>query len=323
MLRRIAFLGFAWLLASCDGFSSAPKINRVVSEVNGFDLVLEDSSGRAPFGLFEVGYAIKANYEYFTYRGMRYSSVGGGSVVIQPVTESPAQYLVRETVISSEKSGAVKSSFLQVIERRTGQELARRQLVARAVEEGTGWTGDHALKFVRSVLKSPQPPGEAWWGGKKYPDATAEVQVIPSQDTVRLPVDYAARDCGQTLRIERRPYNSTLRGATFEFLPREPLKFVICSFDRVLVASGVYASNLHLDLLSMNGEHVAQGYVKLPLPLEAHWASISNLTVLGANIEATILTNRKVGNSVEAYSRVQIKALLKCHRIDCTAESAR
>ena len=94
LLKLIAFLGFALILASCERISTAPKIDRVVDDVGGFDLVLADSSGRAPFGLFEVGYAIKSNYAYFTYRSMRYTSVGGGSVLIQPVAKSPAQYEV-------------------------------------------------------------------------------------------------------------------------------------------------------------------------------------------------------------------------------------
>jgi hypothetical protein len=323
LLKLVAFLGVAWVLASCEKITAAPKIDRVVDDADGFDLVLEDSAGRAPFGLFEVGYAIKANYAYFTYRRMRYSSVGGGSVLIQPVSYSPAQYEVRETVISVADNGTVNASLLQVIEKRTGVELARRKLVAHAVEDGTGWTGDHALNFIRSVLKSSQPPGHAWWGGPQYPIAVADVKVMPSQDASPFPVNFGASTCGQTLGIERRPSNATLRGSSFEFLPRAPLQFAICGSEHVLVASGVYASDLHLDLLNTRGDHIAQGYVRLPLPLEARWASMSRLSVDGANVEATVLANRGSGNSLAPYARVQVKATLKCHRSDCTAESVR
>lgn len=322
MLKLVAVLAAACVLASCDRMTAGPQIHRVVDDVGGFDLVLDDPSGRAPFGLFEVGYAIKANYAYFTYRGMQYSSVGGGSVLIRPAADSPAQHEVRETVISMEEGGTVSTSLLQVIDKRTGKELARRKLVAHAVENGTGWTGDHALDFVRSVLKSPQPPGHAW-GGPQYPVASADIQVSALHDASPSLVDPGASTCGETLTVERRPSDSMLRGPSFQFLPRAPLQFVICGSGHVLVASGVYASDLHLDLLSTRGDPIAQGHVRLPLPLEAQWAGLSQLTVDGPNVAVTVLANRAREYRFVPHARVEVKATLKCHNASCTAESVR
>lgn len=309
LLGRLACLLVAAILCSCRDASVPPRVERTAVGVEGFDLVFDDSAAKAEFGLFELGYAIKANYGYFTYRGKTYRSVGGGSVLISPATSSPTDFVVRETAQATDERGYVSASLLQILEKGSGQELARRGLVARSVEDGTGWTGDHAVKFVREVLSSSQPLDRPW-GIADYRPAEAKVELSKSLEFSPYPVQVTAKHCPNSLRIERRPHRSTVSGEGFEFLPRHPLKLVACDAGLVLVTSGIYASDMYFDVLTLNGEHVAQGHVRLPLPLEALWATLEEVSLDGQYIKVTFLANSQSGSksglSALALVNVQI-----------------
>ncbi len=323
LIRRVILLS-AVLLCSCRDASVTPTIVRTASGVEGFDLVFDDSAAQAEFGLLELGYAIKANYGYFTYRGRLYRSVGGGSVLIRPINDSPAKFIVRETAQSKDGRGYIKTSLLQILDKSTGEELARRGLVAHAVEDGTGWTGDHAIKFVRKVLSSQQAPGRLW-GEVDYEPAAAKVELVKSSEAPPYPAQATPKKCPETLRVERRPHSSTLRGPGFEFLPRKPLQLVACDSGRVLVTSGVYPSDLHLDLLTYDGKYIAQGYVRLPLPLEARWSDMPEVDLAAETVKATLLVNSRLDwkSPFSSYAKVQVTATLKCPKTDCTSESPR
>ena len=136
-----------------------------------------------------------------------------------------------------------------------------------------------------------------------------------------FPVQATPEKCPKTLGIERRPHSSTLRGPGFEFLPRGPLQLVACDSGRVLVASGVYASDLNVDLLTFAGEHMAQGYVRLPLPLGAQWAEITEVDMEANTVKLLLLVNSRSDwrSPLSSYARVQVNAALKCRNIECTA----
>ena len=323
LIRFVLLLGAGLLCAYWVASPGpVPRIERTASGVEGFDLVFDDSAAPAAFGLFETGYAIKANYGYFTYRGKLYRPVGGGSVVMRPVADSPAKFIVRETAQSSDGRGYVGTSLLQVLDKSNGEELAHRRLVAHAVEDGTGWTGDHAVKFVRKVLHSQQAPGRPW-GVVDYKPAVAKVDVIRSLETSPYPAQTLPRNCPDTLRIERRPSGSTVQGNGFEFLPSNPLQLVACNSGRILVASGVYASDLSLDLLTLDGEHIAQGYIRLPLPLEARWSDMTDVDRATEIIKTTLLVNSHLDwkSPATTYAHVQISTTLTCRKTGCVSES--
>lgn len=323
-LIRLVLLLSTVVLSSCQDASVTPEIRRTKNNVEGFDLVFDDTTAPAEFGLFEVSYAIKSNYGYFTYRGKLYRSVGGGSVLIRPITNSPAEFVVRETSQSKDERGYVKTSLLQILDKATGEELARHSLIAHAVEDGTGWTGDHVIKFVRKVLNSQQPPGRPW-GVVDYEPAAVEVELVRSPESSPYPAQVTPKDCPEALRIERRPHRSTLRGPSFEFLPRNPLRFVACDSGRVLVASGVYASDLNLDLLTFDGEYIAQGYVRLPLPLDARWAAMPKVELGAEAVKMALLVNHQLDSKPPSfsYAEVQVNAKLKCRKAECSSMSPR
>ncbi len=291
--RVLAFSPFVFALWACGEVYVSPRIDRTVEGVEGFDLVFDESSSKAEFGLFEVGYAIKANYGYFNYRGKTYRSVGGGSVLIRPVATSQASFEVRETASAPGSWGKVGVSLLQILDKTSGQEIARRRLVAGEVEDNTGWTGDHAVKFVRKVLVSPQAPGRPWFG-PDYPKASTEIGLTKSAESTPYTSHRLPNGCPEHLKVRRNPYDSTVEGPGFEFLPRNPLQLVTCNNGLVLVASGVYASNFYFDVLTLDGQHVSQGYVNLPLPLDAIWAELKAVSLDTKSIEVMLLANSRV-----------------------------
>lgn len=307
----IASLFLVLGLLGCDKAALQPSISKTVERVDGFDLIFDDSKGPASSGLFEVGYAIKANYAYFTYRGRLYRSVGGGSVVIRDVVgDSPAKFIVRETALARSNSGYTKRSFLQVIEKQNGEELARRSLIDGAVEDSTGWTGDHAIRFLRQILQSTQAPNRPW-NGTDYLPADARVRFVAAESTVPYTYSDVTADCPNDVRIVRRPANSAIVTASFEFLPSSPLRFAACNSGILLVGSGVWGYQLNLDLLTLDGTPLAQGHVRLPLPFEALVVSLSELRVDATSVEFVVSANRPSADfQWSPYRRLSITARL-------------
>jgi hypothetical protein len=72
--KGLAVLVAAALLSACD-HPPLPTRNAVVQDVDGSDLILDDSAARVSRGIFEIGYAIKANYAYFAMRSIVLSVV--------------------------------------------------------------------------------------------------------------------------------------------------------------------------------------------------------------------------------------------------------
>jgi hypothetical protein len=319
---RLLLLLVAALLISCQ--DTTPRITRTVSAVEGFDLVFDDSAATSEFGLFGVGYAIKANFTYFTYRGKLYRSVGGGSVLITPIAASHAGYVVRETALSKDGSGNLNKSLLQILDKSNGEELARRGLVAHAIEDDTGWTGDHAMRFVRKVLIPERAPFGPR-GLAQYEPAVATIQLEKSSDSTPYPLQEVLKGCPETIRVQRRPYSSTVVANTFEFLPHNPLQLVACHSGRILVASGVYASELSLDLLTFDGEHIAQGNVRLPLPSGANWADIPKVDLTSETIKVSLFVNSRSDwkSPFAALAKVHINATLHCHKFGCGSLNSR
>ena len=315
--RFLAALMLASSLAGCDKASMTPRVSRTVGDVEGFDLILDESAIPVEFGQFSVGYAKKSNYLYFTYRGQLYVSVGGGSVLIRPLTNSPAKYVVRETVLEGKERGETTRSLLQILDRESGAELARRGLVARQIEDGTGWTGDHAAKFVRTVLSSSALPA------RHYPDAASYLDLRLTPSAQPYPSSSAVGPCSLEARIERTSHGQVLVTPSFKFWPNAPIRFVACDSGSIVIASGVYAANLYLDLLSMDGTPTAQGHVRLPLPVESIWANMEDVRIQGSSIELTILANQGGRDFKQsAYGRVSVKARLQ-PSVACVAPCAK
>lgn len=281
-------------------------MHEVAHDAPGFELVFDQPFGQ---GLFSPGYAIKANYHHFVHRGERYTSVGGGSVVIREDKGPPERFVVRETPLWV-RGRRIKFSTLRVWDRQTGREMARRGLDDDAIEDSHGWVGDHAVKFVRNVLRSPQPPGRRW-GVADYPEADAQVRLVPASVSAEFGRFTTPQGCGPEVRLSRRDGKATVRTDGFEFMPVNSADFAACDGNRLVVFSGTYSNRLRVDLLSLAGEPLGQGEVRLPLGLDTHWADLSGVTVRERRVAFTLRVNRKLRPSTtEAYGELLVDAAL-------------
>jgi len=313
-VRKI-FLLCIFLVVSCSRSSNQNNsaIYLKASEVDGFDLEFDTSDTSAKFGFFGAGYAIESGYEYFTFQGKRYTSIGGGSALIQRIEESPAKYLVREKILSIDEKNPYKiQTIVLIIEKETRKLLAHREF-----SDG-GWPGDRIGRFVHEVLKSSllkhNPRSalyiyEALSGRKKF-TATSDIAYYPWRST--------PRDCPESISIDR-GLSKVVHASSFEFLPLNPLRLVACDAGHLLVVSGVYGYELNLDLLTLDGEHVAQGSLDSGLPSDALWADVTNFKLSGNTVDITLLVNRRSesGPPYIPYGNLQVEVTLKCSHAGC------
>ena len=123
------------LLPSRDG------VKRTVSSVEGFELQHSGAEGDA-FPFFEIGYAIWANYLYFTYHDETYERAGAGGVIIRRHEVRPTHYLVHEEIKSHDAARRrVLGSTIRISDKQSGEVLASRSFRDGEIENGTGWVG--------------------------------------------------------------------------------------------------------------------------------------------------------------------------------------
>lgn len=118
----LAVPGYAWLSTPQYGaHQDALQKSGHVLGVSGFELRYEGlREGELPF--FEPGYAIWANYPYFTLDGETYERAGVGGIIIRRHYVRPTRYLVTETVDGREVFlEQPRKSTLTIIDKKNAQ----------------------------------------------------------------------------------------------------------------------------------------------------------------------------------------------------------
>lgn len=135
-----------------------PVIHRSVSGVEGVEI---RRSGVAPGQqpLLEDGYLRRSKYQFFVVDGRTYESMPDGGWIARAGT-SPVRHVIHEAVESYASrpggSGAARRSIIKVYD---GSELiAQKMLYDGMRENGNGWEGEIALKFVQTVLQPASRP---------------------------------------------------------------------------------------------------------------------------------------------------------------------
>jgi hypothetical protein len=259
-----AIAGLAALLAACG---QRVEIHNVARHVEGFELI--DADGEGFFGRL---YAIGANYPYFVYRNETYERAGSGAVVIRRGEARSTEFVVREEVVERDKRGNVTRSRLTIANKESGEILGWRYLRDGEIEDGHGWVGAHAVKFVQQVLIRDSPVGGAA-GIKPYPTLDTRIEVLPPTG---MDIQYfSTSNCPSDFTFEGFP--KTLVTASWRFLPPAPIAAVTCAGDFVVVASNSFPDSAYVDVLSKDGRSLAQSALKVAVPTEAFLARIDNL----------------------------------------------
>jgi len=259
--------------------NSEQVITRTASSVQGFELRHTNlrENERAHFS---VGYAIWANYPYIVFEGETYERAGIGGVIIRANEQRPTRYLVDETMVEHD-SGEVWKSRLSITDKETGEVIASRWLHHGQSEDNSGWVGQHAAKFVRTVLATDAPIGGAV-GVKRYPRAPS---VVEPEEAVAVPKnDPLIVGCPATYKIDSRRHVALDTGI-WRFKPQAPLTSVACSGGRVMVLSDVYADDLYIDVLSQRGELLFQSELDLPKGDAAAKGRMDRVSMKGSILE--------------------------------------
>ena len=237
----------------------APVISRTVDGVDGFELRHTGfGDARRKPGHFSLGYAIWANYPYIVYRGKEYRHAGPGSVFVRLAQGPAPRYIVEEFALDPDRNVDTPHSSLEIIDRSTGAVLGSRGLRSGQVENGHGWTGQHAAAFVRRVLRTPVPIGGPV-GTTTDGSAAATVDALPDGD-----VPAAGDGCPSTYRLDQTLGDSGLDTGAWMFVPQLPVNSYACHEHYILTQEG-WGNLLYLDLLTTDGRHVFQTELRTPV----------------------------------------------------------
>lgn len=272
------------LVAAFFRWGESRAISAVVVGVEGFELQYINSDARFSEGFFSLGYAIWTNYPYFTANGETYEAAGVGGALIRRGSARPARYVVRETIeATSENPLQLRKSKLAIIDKQTGEILASRSIRRGQVENDTGWEGQHAALFVRSVLV-PTKSIDGPVGTKQYPQLPATVETLPP-----APVSNAAQvsNCPASYAIDNSPHSRKLNTERWRFLPQSPLQAVVCDGDKIVVFSGIFPNLLFVDVLSTGGTLLFQSQVRMPAPLEARLVVVGGVSAHSSGVKFT------------------------------------
>jgi hypothetical protein len=249
----------------------APRIVRTVQGVDGFELRhLDFNDSERPHFLpnFELGYAIWAGYPFVLYRDKIYERAGPGGVFIRPRGDAQARYLVEEAALERRALRHDVISTLRIVDQQNGALLGERDLHPHRVENGNGWTGQHAAEFVRKVLLSETPIGGAV-GVKPYGQAPIAFDTLPGAGV--QPAEHGGAGCPAryAVKLQMPGGNKGLDTGEWAFMPQSGADSIVCDGRYILVLSG-YGNWLHLDLLHANGRHLFQTDLKMDVDVTTY-----------------------------------------------------
>jgi hypothetical protein len=228
------------------------------SGVQGFDLEYKNiPPNRFPF--FTTGYAVWANYPYFTHDGKTYERAGVGGVVIRFGDIRPTRYQVTETV-DAWAFGSPSRSRLTIYDKNTGSIVATRVLRQGEIENQMGWVGQHAAEFVRRFLLTDEPIGAGGVGTKSYPQASVK---ISPEEMPSLPEQSST--CPSSVTSMLIAGARSIGRHDWQFIPQQPIDDFACAGGKIIVLSGIFPSRLYLDLLTQEGVNEFQTNIRFPV----------------------------------------------------------
>ena len=281
----LAIIGFAcitWVGLTRKGLPEQAEQHFVpVSGVQGFDLEYKSVPPKK-FPFFTTGYAVWANYPYFIHDGKTYERAGVGGVVIRLGDIRPTRYQVTETVEAWAFDGPSRSR-LTIYDKKTRSVVATRILRQGEIEHQMGWVGQHAAEFVRRFLLTDEPIGVGGVGTKSYPRAS--VRISP-EGPPSLPEP--SSKCFPSVTSTIMAGERSIGKHDWQFLPQQPIDDFACAGGNILVLSGIFPSQLYLDLLTAEGVNEFQANIRLPVFSHYSITKISGLALSKASIQLHI-----------------------------------
>ena len=233
-------------------------INTTVSGVSGFELRYKNlNENEVP--LFQVGYAIDSSYSYFIYNGNIYELNNLASATIRINPGRTPQYIAEEIILDRDKESRPKRSQLLIMKKSksVNELMAHKILMKGASEHGRGWTGEHGINFIKSVII----PTET-----KPPEISIVRQSIVGNVSGPYTTEPSLLGCPPTFSIKRDfalgVSKALLHTNEWIFAPRIGVDDAACIKKYVLVFSGVFQDRIYLDILNGDGVFLKQLILK-------------------------------------------------------------
>jgi hypothetical protein len=241
-----------------------PAIKRTVSDVEGIEI---RRSGVPPrrYPLLEDGYLRRSKYKFFVLDGQTHESMPGGGWIARPGADS-VRYVVHESVesyqLDPEGPGRVLRSTITVRDR--GEIIARKTIYDGMVEDGQGWTGAIALKFVQTVLQPPPKPASG--NGERV-----ELLVHPLDQGGAPELAVASRrilGCPSSVTLEPRDWRE-MRTPQWTLQALLNITEIACGEDSLLVVMGD-RSGIYVDIISLDGRMLLQARARVDRPADQY-----------------------------------------------------
>lgn len=250
-------------LAARAAIFPGPAIVRTASSVEGIEI---QRTGVPPHQhpLLEDGYLRQSKYKFIVFDGRTHESTPGGGWIARP-SASPMRYVVREVVeshqVRPEGPGAVLRSTISVYD---GSELIGRKTFHEGmVEDGHGWLGAIALKFVQTVLQPAPSPAS---GVVQRIELLAHPLYLP--DAKMKVTERSLVGCPASVALNPRDWRE-LRTTRWSFQALMNIREVACGENSVILVMGG-KSGIYVDVISSDGLVVFQGRASAGHPIDLY-----------------------------------------------------
>ena len=248
-------------------------------------VVNEAGQNGASMGL---NYLIKAPYTKINYDGRTYTPLASGARISVPWSGASSRYIVTERIQANSLSHSWPTKVTWIVRDEQAsvlmatRELWRRGMIELSEDTPSGWQGDHAVRFVQSVLQPTQS-----WKVKGAGYQRKETRFEPV-DVFEPLTDSEFRNevsgCSGRIEITRKTLNIYVQSKLpdWRFETKYPVEQVFCIGSEIYVLSTLLSDGIYVDRLSAEGQLLEQSYLPLrqnPPLKKNHRIHVSSLSV--------------------------------------------
>lgn len=203
-------------------------------------------------------YASKLPYRAIHYQNRTYKPLPAQARVSVPWDGTSSRYVVKESLRTNPRSSEWPHQVIWTVhDQQSGQLLAERVLWRRGLSEWSkdtpsGWQGDHAADFIRSVLKPAAPSPNK----RVYPNSSFRLEETPATDFITLgAMENRVVGCSAGIELIHDKLRQHLQSTTpdWRFEGYHPIRQVFCIDADIYVISQLLAQDVFIDHLDTQG----------------------------------------------------------------------
>jgi hypothetical protein len=280
--RRMAGLIFALIIGIPGLFylikpSPPEQIIHTTAQTDEITLIIErDIPELSPS--MGLSYASKLPYSAIHYQGRTYKPLPAQARLSVPWDGTSSRYVIKESLQANSRNNEWPHQVIWTVQdQQTGQLMAERVLWRRGINEWSkdtpsGWQGDHAANFIRSVLKPASPPDKSMHG---YPQSNFRLEEVPVTSLISLAsMENRTIGCAAGIALLNDKTHTYLQSTTPEwrFESHFPIEQVFCIDSDIYVVSQLLPQDIYIDHLDTRGN--LKGQFSTSAPSDLHQKGI-------------------------------------------------